>query len=275
MSDPLRTNLNAPAPSADDGVERDGKIEALLIAGLEHYFAADYAQAIDVWTRALFLDRNHARARAYIERARSAMAEQQRESEELLHNGIAAFERGEIEAARQMLNAAVQRGGAHDVALAFLTRIDRISAAMPAEPAPVAAPSRIPFRPRAETAARGASPWPRMLAAALLVAVVAGMVGSWDTLTALMPALGNTTEDGLSPVKAIEEPLIVPRSSETALERARSLFASGRLYDALRAVDLVRPTDPLRPDADKLKAEIQRRLLDYRTSPGGAEPTRP
>ena len=92
-----------------------------------------YAQAIDIWTRALFLDRNHARARAYIERARSAMAEQQRESEELLHNGVAAFERGEIEAARQMLNVAVQRGGAHDVALAFLTRIDRIHAATPAQ----------------------------------------------------------------------------------------------------------------------------------------------
>ena len=53
------------------------------------------------------------------------MAEQQRESEELLHNGIAAFERGEMDAARQLLNAAVQRGGAHEVALAFLTRIDR------------------------------------------------------------------------------------------------------------------------------------------------------
>jgi len=42
------------------------------------------------------------------------------------------------------------------------------------------------------------------------------------------------------------------------LERARALFASGRLYDALRAADLVRPADPLRQDADRLKAEIQR-----------------
>jgi hypothetical protein len=203
------------------------------------------------------------------------MAEQQRESEELLHNGVAAFERGEIEAARQMLNAAVQRGGAHDVALAFLNRIDRISAAMPASPAPVAAPSRSPFRPRTETTGRPASPWLYGLTVTLVVAAVVVTIGSWDALRALMPALGNTTEDGLAPVKLIEEPLIVPRSSETALDRARSLFASGRLYDALRAVDLVRPTDPLRGDADKLKAEIQRQLLDYQTSPGGAELTRP
>ena len=57
--------------------------------------AGDYDTAIHVWTRALFLDRGHARARAYIERARSAQAERQRESEELLHRGVAAFDRGE------------------------------------------------------------------------------------------------------------------------------------------------------------------------------------
>src|SRR5919106_1306277 len=147
MTDPLRTHpYNDSTLSADAAAERDAKIETLLLAGLDQYFAGDYAQAIDVWTRALFLDRSHARARAYIERARSAMAEQQRESEELLHNGVAAFHRGEGQEARQMLNAAVQRGGAHDVALAFLTRIDRIHAATPVEPAPLAAPS--PFRPR-------------------------------------------------------------------------------------------------------------------------------
>ena len=160
MSDPLRTNPTEQSPASIDGdAERDAKIESLLIAGLDQYFAAHYAQAIDIWTRALFLDRNHARARAYIERARSAMAEQQRESEELLHNGVAAFERGEIEAARQMLNAAVQRGGAHDVALAFLTRIDRIHAATPMEPAPMAPPSRLPFRPRTAASDRPRSRW--------------------------------------------------------------------------------------------------------------------
>jgi hypothetical protein len=274
MSDPLRTNLNAIVPPADGGAEREAKIESLLISGLDHYFAADYAQAIDVWTRALFLDRNHARARAYIDRARSAMAEQQRESEELLHSGIAAFERGEMEAARQMLNAAVQRGAARDVALAFLTRIDRINAATPAAPVPAASPSRLPFRPRAATTTEAASRWPAAVLVALVLASAGVAVLWWDQLRALMPAL-TSAEDGLAPVKLAAEPLVVPRSSETQLERARSLFASGRLYDALRAVDLVRPTDPLRSDADRLKAEIQRELLAYQTSPAGAEPTTP
>jgi len=275
MSDPLRTNPIENTAPIDGDAGRDAKIESLLLAGLDQYFVADYAQAIDIWTRALFLDRNHARARAYIERARSAMAEQQRESEELLHNGVAAFERGEIEAARQMLKAAVQRGGAHDVALAFLTRIDRIHAATPAETAPAAPPSRLPFRPRAATSPRYGSRWASAVFLILLVAIAAFAMASWDQLRVWMPALSTGAEDGLAPMRVVQEPLVVPRCSETALDRARALFASGRFYDALRAVDLVRPTDPLRGDADRLKAAIQRELLAFQTSPGAAELANP
>jgi tetratricopeptide (TPR) repeat protein len=274
MSDPLRTNPIESTASTDGDAERDAKIENLLLAGLDQYFAADYAQAIDIWTRVMFLDRNHARARAYIERARSAMAEQQRESEELLHNGVAAFERGEIEAAKEMLNAAVQRGGAHDVALAFLTRIDRIHAATSAQPTPEAPASRLPFRPRTVASPSRGSLWARAVFVALLVIISAVGIASWNRLRVLIPALNTAEqEDGLAPMRVVQEPLIVPRSSETALDRARALFESGRVYDALRAVDLVRPTDPLRGDADKLKAAIQRDLLAFETSPGGAELT--
>jgi tetratricopeptide (TPR) repeat protein len=276
MSDPLRTHpTNQSQASIDSDAGRDAKIENLLLAGLDQYFAGHYAQAIDIWTRALFLDRNHARARAYIERARSAMAEQQRESEELLHNGVAAFERGEIEAARQLLNAAVQRGGAHDVALAFLTRIDRIHAATPAEPAAVTPASKLSFRARTDTSTRPGPQWLNAIfVVVLLLAVGVVAVISRDQLGVWIPAL-NTTPQGVPPARIVQEPLIVPRSSETALERGRTLFASGRLYDALRAVELVRPTDPLRGDADKLKAAIQRDLLAFQTTPGGAEPRQP
>ena len=274
MSDPLRTNpTNENTPSIDSDAERDAKIESLLLAGLDQYFAADYAQAIDIWTRALFLDRSHARARAYIDRARSAMAEEQRESEELLHNGVAAFERGEIEAARQMLNAAVRRGGAHDVALAFLTRIDRIHAATQTEPAPAASPSRLPFRPRTVAETRSGSRWASVLFFVLVVAIVASAAASWDQLRVWIPALGSGARDGLAPVRVAQEPLIVPRSSETAMDRAHALKDAGRPYDALRALELVRPTDPLRADADRLKAAIQLQLLDLVNPANPADPT--
>src|ERR1700752_4698107 len=109
-------HAHEPALDAD----RDAKIEQLLLVGLDHYFAAQYEQAINVWTRALFLDRSHARARAYIDRPRGAVAERQRHSEELLQTGVAAFQRGDSEQARQLLQAAIEAGAPPEDALAFL-----------------------------------------------------------------------------------------------------------------------------------------------------------
>src|SRR5947207_8496639 len=131
MSDPFRTD-DSRAHGTASGSDRDAKIEQLLLDGLDHYFAARYELAINVWTRALFLDRSHARARAYIERARSALAEGQRESEELLQNGVAAFHRGDGEQARRLLQSALDHGAPAEDALALLDRLDRADPAAPA-----------------------------------------------------------------------------------------------------------------------------------------------
>ena len=125
MSDPLRTDpTRATRARVGSGSRRQDRATAPV--GLDHYFAGQYDQAINVWTRALFLDRNHARARAYIERARSALAERQRESEELLQNGVAAFERARASEARRLLQAAISQGAPSDEALALLDRLDRL-----------------------------------------------------------------------------------------------------------------------------------------------------
>src|SRR6476659_1517988 len=125
MNDPLRTDRSAPTADSPER-DRDARVEQLLLSGLDHYFAGDYERAITVWTRVLFLDHGHARARAYMERARSAIAERQRESEELLHTGVEAFGRGDIAAARGLLTSAVERGAASDEALALLDRLHRL-----------------------------------------------------------------------------------------------------------------------------------------------------
>src|SRR5258707_9743459 len=131
-SDPVRTDTSRAHDAAPDA-DRDAKIEQLLLAGLDHYFAAQYDHAINVWTRALFFDRSHARARAYIDRARSALAERQRESQELLQNGVAAFHRGEGDEARRLLQAAIDGGAPSEEALAVLDRMNRLeTAAQPA-----------------------------------------------------------------------------------------------------------------------------------------------
>src|ERR1051325_1964464 len=118
MADPLR-----------DPDSADSRIEELLLAGLDHYFNGQHDLAISVWTRVLFLDRTHARARAYIERARGAIAERQREGEELIQTGTAAFQRGETTAARELLTSAVERAARPEEALALLERIDRLAPA--------------------------------------------------------------------------------------------------------------------------------------------------
>ena len=72
----------------------EDRTEALLVQGLDRYFEGRYEDAIHLWTRLLFLDRGHARARAYINRARTALAEHQRRADELLDivAGLTAFE---------------------------------------------------------------------------------------------------------------------------------------------------------------------------------------
>ena len=54
----------------------------------------------------------------------------------------------------------------------------------------------------------------------------------------------------------------LPTASEVSLARARAWSANGRLRDALIALDAIRPGDPLRAQADELRARIQQQLLD-------------
>src|SRR6188508_1232500 len=125
MADPLRDqDTSAAFPPG-----RESRIEELLLAGLDHYFSGQHELAISVWTRVLFLDRSHARARAYIERARGAIAERHREGEELLQTGAAAFSRGDTDDARRLLTSAAERGARPEEAMALLERLERLAPA--------------------------------------------------------------------------------------------------------------------------------------------------
>ena len=261
MSDPLRTDGAHPLDGASSA-DRDAKIEQLLLAGLDHYFATQYDQAINVWTRALFLDRSHPRARAFIERARGALAERQRQGEELLHGGREALRRGEPVEARRLLTAAVSGGAAPDEAMALLGRLDHLQASAPAEAPPV-----FPV-PRRWSLDRSGRPLSRAwLAAALLAAAAALFVGVssplWSSLLftdpVAAPAVPSGTDVALTP----------PRRGEMALARAQALASAGRLRDGLAALDGVRPTDPERAEADRLRSVIQHQLIGLAFPPGG------
>jgi hypothetical protein len=251
MSDSPSRPVRASDPP--DDADREARIEQLLLAGLDHYFAGHYERAINVWTRVVFLERHHDRARAYIERARGAMAERLRRSEEFLHDGVSAYNAGEVEKARDLLTRAREQGS--DGADVFLERLNRVGTAVSGSAPRIDEPfGRRPAVHREDTNAGRR----RGKATAVLVAVcvaatmlVSGLpIGTWlfeSPPIDLVPVA--------QPVSA--EPLPVVRPSEVVLERARTLRSDGRPRDALRTLDGIRAADPLRAAADRLRAEIQ------------------
>ena len=247
MPDPLR-----------DTESSESRIEELLLAGLDHYFSGQHELAINVWTRVLFLDRSHARARAYIERARGAIAERQREGEELLQTGAAAFQRGDAEGARRLLTSAVERGAQPDEALAMLDRLQRLSPVSIASPGDALRASRHPITTRAPIHERRG-----IRAATLLLVLAIGLASGVLVMIAWSSGVFPWSPWPASTPAAVvpESPLPVPSAAEVSLARARAWSGIGRLRDALVALDGVRPGDPLRPQADELRAEIQRQLL--------------
>ena len=254
-----------------DAVDRDSQAEALLVDGLDRYFNGRYEDAIHLWTRVLFIDRSHARARAYIDRARSAMAERQRHADELLATSRALLDRGQPAAARQLLSEVVASAGEDEHASALRIRLERVerahagTASLPAAAPPRPAPVRGWSWPRHSRAM--ASPTLLVLAAVVAGGILTPAVQQWLALgprpEVLRPAAG--------PVK-----LPVLSSAEVALVRARTLFDRGRLAEALAELDRMGVESPVRPAADALRMEIQQLLLaNSRGSSGSsAEPPR-
>ena len=257
MSESFPASRGSASPDAD----RDARIEQLLLSGLDQYFAGNYQQAINIWTRVVFLERGHNRARAYIERARSALAERQRECEELVHTGIDAYNAGDVVTARDLLTRAVEQGGANDAALVFLDRLNRVSSSPTFDVPRGVTSGRSAIETASPAQTRRTSGWVPTIVASIVVAaaVLTGTLSlvSWFTDPAASPAA--------APERTPPEPLPVVRSSEIVLARARSLYSDGHLRDALRTLQRIDSADPVRPEADRLRADVQKALLEAAT----------
>lgn len=265
-----------PLSAQDEAVLRDRQIDALLDEGLDRYFSARYEDAIHLWTRVLFLDRSHARARAYIERARTALAEMQRRSDELLQASRDLLEQGETEAARQLFSEAVAASADELQSAALRVRLERWErvrrAGTPVEESP-AVDEQV-------------SPWTwaqrpgRAVGAGLAVLVILGLAGIFvqggsnpqDLRDAATP-----TEAGLAggPAAPITTKLTVLSSSQVALVRARTSFAHGRLSQALRDLDRIEIDSVDRAAADALRIEIQQLLMASARSTSATTLTEP
>jgi tetratricopeptide (TPR) repeat protein len=252
MTDPRQGE--APAAEALSDVERNARIEQLLVSGLDDYFAGRLEQAVNVWTRVLFLDRSNDRARAYIDRARRAQAERQRETEGLVHEGLQAFDDGDVERARRLLTTAAERGAPHEQTLPVLHRIGLLdfSSSGPATPSTPAT-----SRWRLAGVVDGEAP-ARLRLAPLLVVVTA--IG----VAALVLSRTDAGTESGAPVAAFEtapSPLPLPTASEAYLARAETFFHAGKLADALTALDRVGPGDAQYREAQALRGRVQRELL--------------
>lgn len=242
-----------PASDEDEALLRDRQIDALLEDGLDRYFAGRYEDAIHLWTRVLFLDRSHARARAYIDRARTALAEMHRRSDELLHTTRNLLEQGQTDAARKLLSEAVATTGDDVQAAALRVQLERL------EQFRVAPTTWSPRRASVESGPAWQKPrraWPA-------IAIGVGLVSAATVAGILFLSSTEFTEPSdrgrnVVPARLTQRTLT---SGEVALVRARTAAGRGRLSDALRELDRVGIDSPDRPAADQFRNEILQLLM--------------
>jgi tetratricopeptide (TPR) repeat protein len=235
----------------------DSRVENLLTEGLEHYFEGRFEDAIHLWTRVLFLDRHHASARAYIERARGGIAERQRRADESLQAIAALLDAGHAIEARHRLTQVIAVTGDDERTAALRLRLERLERVSGGAQRIHAVP--VPEREWWRAGLAVANHPVRLKHVGIAAAVVC--------LTVLISSPAVRTWMGFAPVTPV--PVVGPApvavtvlsGGEVALIRARALYARGRLADALAALDRVGPEQNARADADSLRVEIQRVLL--------------
>jgi hypothetical protein len=249
MSEPQRAHSSPEGSPVGNDRARSSRIEQLLLAGLDRYFAGRYEEAIDVWTRVAFLERRHGPARAYIERARGALAERQREAEELVGRGRQAFEGGDLSVARALLTEAVLQGGG-DTARLLLDRMDRV--------AMVASASDGTHQGTPEPEERRDT---TRVAWAATACVCAGVVAATLTVGRMVSAtIADWPASGL-PASQHAEPLPRVSLGDATVQRARQRYVAGHTGEAIRLLDAVDVADAARPAADELRATWQHEVL--------------
>ncbi len=163
--------------------------------------------------------------------------------------------------ARHLLTEAVATGGDDERAAELRVRLERIERAQGGGSVPssgqAAVVDAVPVRSWRRRLGLGAALLIAAALGALLVMAAAPLVQGWFGRNGDVPRV---------PADVAPAPLPVLSSTDVALIRARTLFARGRLAEALEALDRARPSSTNVADADALRIEIQQALLA--TAPG-------
>jgi tetratricopeptide (TPR) repeat protein len=137
--------------------ESDRRIRELLDEGQAAFSAGDPQGAIDAWSRIFLIDIDHQEASRRIEAARKLKAENERQVEEIFHDGLARLEASDPAGARQAFQRVLDIQPGYFAAREYLQQLDAGTV-----PVPRPAGSR---DPRETPAAESALPRPSDLEA--------------------------------------------------------------------------------------------------------------
>jgi hypothetical protein len=230
-------------------------VRGLLAEGWSFLGAGRSREAGLAFGRILLQDPANSEARRGLDLARSATAESRRDQEARLDEARGAFEAGEWDRSRALLERILTGGGEPESAHDLLDRLDRregrIAAPSDSERPVSVAPPVAPLRPA----------WSRkVLVGAWSLAfasLAAGVAGSWDRI------VGGLVEPPL-PVSGPPAPpvteIAAPTTGELTLAQAKRLLEQGDPVGAMVILDRVLPDDPAYPFAERLLLEARAAL---------------
>lgn len=147
-------SFELPSPAAMPGgfafgegkshdTETERRIQELLQEGQAAFDSGDAQGAIDAWSRIFLIDIDHPEASRRIEGARKLKAENERQVEEIFHEGLGHLEDGDLAAARRAFQRVLEIQPGHYAAREYLQQLQsgNVPAAKPAGPRDVPPPA--------------------------------------------------------------------------------------------------------------------------------------
>jgi tetratricopeptide (TPR) repeat protein len=264
--------------------ETDRRIRELLDEGQAAFDSGDPQGAIDAWSRIFLIDIDHQEAARRIEQARKLKAENERQVEEIYHDGLAALERNDLAAARRELARVLELQPGHVAAREYLQQLDagtvpvvkpavardlpglspepalplpsdlgglpaedlKEEILVPPDPSEVAAraPSRRDTKAAAPKEKRASRMFLLVGAPVLLLALVGGWF-LWQNREKVFP--NSQAEEIAAPVPASNNPVA----------KAAELHRTGKTARAIALLQRTRPSSPYYKESQALLAQLQ------------------
>lgn len=278
-------SVDPVSPARDPGGEK--KTDDLLRQGKALLKAGHYQQAINVWTRILFLDRGNLVACEAIDKAKRALAERQRELDALVAEAAKHVEKGERLQAKRLLGRVLTLDPRHTEGRSLWEKIEaterrRETQANGSTLATDLAEGTSPLRRRNATHKNGAktkrarSASPLKMAVFLFCAFCLLALGglylhlNWDFLVS-DSAFATSRQKGPETVTLFQRPQ-VPMPSDLHYYNGARLHAKGRYRDALSELARVERRATCFEEARSLILRIEERLLREAINAESASP---